>query len=360
MAISAFNIYLAGQNGNTEVTVVPDGMPASLPPAAFSALPREQVITPTLSPSSTEVPLPKPVVASPPRPATVTLDHLVKTFNRQAKHLAMATRQTMECHFKVAARHMNFERDVRDISLGDLRNLKSKLSEDHKPSSVNDIIFKGLGALFRLAIDDDLIERSPLERLKRSRKGEPDRKQPTWEQSQEIADAVAESSPETGIIVGFMRNFGVGQAEIKYLFGEHIDLRAGVIHFRRKKTGKPFDVPIFPHAKPFIESLNTTAPFQVGKPVVEWRNPRKALGSACERLSLPSFEPRALRRCFIVHCLQEGIDPRLVAKWQGHKDAKLIFSVYGKFIDHDYELAQAARLGGVTGETAAVGKVASV
>jgi hypothetical protein len=43
-----------------------------------------------------------------------------------------------------------------------------------------------------------------------------------------------------------------------------------------------------------------------------------------------------------------GIDPRLVAKWQGHKDAKLIFTVYGKYIDQNYEQAQAEKLGGAT------------
>jgi hypothetical protein len=167
-------------------------------------------------------------------------------------------------------------------------------------------------------------------------------------------------APETAIIVSFMRDFGVGQAEVKYLLGEHIDLTAQVIHFRRKKTGKPFDVPIFGHAKPFIEQLKCEGRLQTGRPVVAWRNPREALAAASERLGLPAYEPRALRRCFIVHCLQQGIDPSLVAKWQGHKDAKLIFSVYGKYIDREYEWAQAEKLGGVTTEAPAGGNATGV
>ncbi|HEV2393726.1 MAG TPA: hypothetical protein VG146_15340 [Verrucomicrobiae bacterium] len=340
MAISVLNAYVAGQNGNTEITVLPAGAPAVVPPA----VPQPQALTPP--PTSLVVPVPDRATAPGQVSAKVTLNDLVKTFTGQAKHLALATRQTMECHFKVAARFLDFDRDVRDIRVGDLRNLKSKLSEDHKASTVNDIIFKGVGALFKIAVEDEVIDRSPLEKLKRSRKGEPDRKQPSWLQSQQLVATVAESSPATGIIIGFMRNFGVGQAEIKFLLSEHIDTASGLIHFRRKKTSKPFDVPIFPHAKSFINAILAKGPLGVGKPVVEWRNPRKALATACERLSFPSFEPRSLRRCFIVHCLQQAIDPRLVAKWQGHKDAKLIFSVYGKFIDHDYELAQAGRLGG--------------
>src|SRR5208337_3209130 len=156
---------------------------------------------------------------------------------------------------------------------------------------------------------------------------------------------------ETAVITGLMRNFGVGQAEIRYLLGDHVDTENGIIHFRRKKTGKLFDVPIFPHAKAFIKQLKNQGRFQMNQPVIKWRNPRKALEAACQRLGLPSYEPRALRGCFIVHCLQQGIDPRVVAKWQGHEDAKLIFTVYGKYIDPGYERAQADKLGIASEET---------
>lgn len=277
--------------------------------------------------------------------ATVTLSDLIARFRAQWSYLAPATRSKLDCHFKVAGRYLDFGRDVTSIRLDDLRLLKSKLSDGRKPSTVNDTIFKALGALFSLALDDGIIERSPLERLKRAKRSETRREQPTWEQSQQIVDGVAESATETGRIVGFMRNFGVGQAEIKYLLGEQIDLGTHVIHFRRKKTGKVFDVPIFPHAKKFIELLKSEGRLQRGRPVVAWRNPRKSLATACEHLDLPDFEPRALRRCFIVHCLEMGVDPRVVARWQGHKDAKLIFSVYGKHIDAKYEQREADKLG---------------
>jgi len=354
MAISALNIYEAGQNGNMEITVLPDGVPSGpvQPNADFLARP------------PTERPLPMPALSAAVRVSGpemarqgVSLSSLVERFKSESRHLAAATREKFDSHFKVAGRYLDFDRDVASIKLGDMRLLKSKLSEGRKPSTVNDILFKAMGALFKIAGEDDLIDRSPLEKLAHSRKVEPDRQQPLWEQSQEIVDSIRTSSSETGVIAGFMRNFGVGQAEIKHLLGENIDADAGVIHFRRKKTGKQFDVPIFPHAKPFIEALKTEGRLQVGKPVVAWRNPRKALATACERLSLPSYEPRALRRCFIVHCLQQGIDPRLVAKWQGHRDAKLIFSVYGKFIDRDYELAQAERLGMATAKAVATGNM---
>jgi len=57
-----------------------------------------------------------------------------------------------------------------------------------------------------------------------------------------------------------------------------------------------------------------------------------------------SYEPRALRRCFIIHCLESGIDPLVVARWQGHKDAKLIFSVYGNQVNAEHERREAGKL----------------
>jgi integrase len=356
MAISAFNIFAAGQNGHTEITVHPPDHTEIrfIPPPEENALP-----SPTRLPSPTDAGAPQPTPspnptsspsASPEKTTNAkertghSLQSLTERFRAESGHLALATRDKLDCHFKVAARYLDFDRDVTNIKLADLRKLKSQLAEGRKPSSVNDILFKALGKLFEIAVEDEIIDRSPLDQLKPCRKTEPDRQQPSWEQSQLIVDAVNESLQESGLIVGFMRNFGVGQAEIKHLIGQHIDVEADVIHFRRKKTGKPFDVPIFPHAAQFIEELKKKGRLQVGKPVVQWRNPRKSLATACEHLGLPDFEPRALRRCFIIHCLQEGIDPRVVAKWQGHKDAKLIFSVYGKFIDRAYEQEQAQRL----------------
>jgi integrase len=200
--------------------------------------------------------LPERAAPAPPTSTSdVSLEALADRFRAESKHLAKSTRENMDYHFKVAGRFLDFQRDVTTIRLADMRTLKSQLAEGHKPSTVNDIIFKGLGVLFKLALEDDYIEKSPLEKLKRAHNEDADRQQPTWEQSQQILQSVTRSVTETGLIVGIMRHFGIGQAEIKHLKGEHIDLARGEIHFRRKKTGKLFDVPIFPHAKAFIESL---------------------------------------------------------------------------------------------------------
>ena len=337
MAISFFCGYAEFQNGNHEVIVLPEGIAPTLPGRQIEV---GAVRIETVAPASP----PNQNVSPEQGRASTTLNDLVARFRAESNGLAATTRENMNFHFRVAARHLDFGRNIRDIRVGDLRKLKSDLAEARKPSTVNDILFKGLGALFKIAVEDELIDKSPLEKLKRSKASEPDRAQPTWEQSQQIVDTVAQSAPETAIIIGFMRHFGIGQAEIMNLCGEHIDTDSGVIHIRRKKTTKVFEVPVFPHAKAFIERLKTEGRLQVGTPVVQWRNPRKAFESACKDLGLPHYTPRSLRRCFIVHALEIGVDVRLVSQWQAHSDTTLIFKVYGKHISKEHADRMAQKL----------------
>jgi len=232
MAISALNIF-ASENGNTEITVLTNEASQAVLHRQAELFPSTPV-TPSSVPDSVLSSLAMPAVERPTRNQSGnSLTSLVERFRGESGHLARSTRDKLDFHFTVAARHLNFDRDVASIELKDLRELKSKLSEGQKPSTVNDIIFKALASLFDMALDDGLIERSPIEKLKRARKGEPDRQQPNWEQAQQLAEEVANKSAESGLIVKLMLNFGVGQAEIKFLHGERVDEGKGVIHFRR-------------------------------------------------------------------------------------------------------------------------------
>jgi integrase len=45
---------------------------------------------------------------------------------------------------------------------------------------------------------------------------------------------------------------------------------------------------------------------------------------------------------FIIRALEKGIDPRVVAAWQGHRDATLILRVYGAWVNQDHAQRMAA------------------
>jgi integrase len=94
-----------------------------------------------------------------------------------------------------------------------------------------------------------------------------------------------------------------------------------------KKTTAAFFIPIYPQVRPLVERLcQDRKPneylFKIGQA-------RKALANACARLELPNFTQRSLRRMFITRCLEKGIDVKVVAQWQGHRDGgKLILDTY--------------------------------
>jgi integrase len=56
---------------------------------------------------------------------------------------------------------------------------------------------------------------------------------------------------------------------------------------------------------------------------------KKALASACRRLGFSPFSQRSLRRLFITRAIEKGVDVKVIAEWQGHKDGgKLILDTY--------------------------------
>jgi integrase len=56
---------------------------------------------------------------------------------------------------------------------------------------------------------------------------------------------------------------------------------------------------------------------------------KKALTGACRRLGYPRFSQRSLRRMFITCAIDRGVDVKVIAEWQGHKDGgKLILGTY--------------------------------
>ena len=65
---------------------------------------------------------------------------------------------------------------------------------------------------------------------------------------------------------------------------------------------------------------------------------------------MPRVEIRSLRRTLIIHLIQQGVELRLIAKWQGHTDARLILSRYGAYINPEHEQRELAKLNAAIGQ----------
>ena len=109
----------------------------------------------------------------------------------------------------------------------------------------------------------------------------------------------------------------------------------------RHKTRTGFVVPIFPQLRPLLEKLYSERRSDEGA-VFAIRDAKKALGGACRRLKLPNFSHRSFRRMFITRAIELGVDVKVIAEWQGHRDGgKLILDTYSHVrAAHNMRMAQ--------------------
>ncbi|HEX8294803.1 MAG TPA: tyrosine-type recombinase/integrase [Chthoniobacteraceae bacterium] len=159
----------------------------------------------------------------------------------------------------------------------------------------------------------------------------------------------------------FLGRAGIGQAEAVGLNWEDIDEKRDVIHYRRKKTGRDFNTPIFPWLKPLLKRLRKDAGPNPRGPVFKVKNVKKALRGATERLGLPHFTQRNLRAMRIKRLWEQGVDVKVIAAWQGHSDGgKLIMGTYTEVFGSNaesYERAQLAKAGAAEAAVARTGRL---
>jgi integrase len=198
---------------------------------------------------------------------------------------------------------------------------------------------------FQKALADRVVFENPAAQLKYAKRTKPIRLTPTWEQfNQIIADVRAQASnagaSDSGDFLEACGLLGLGQAEIRNMLREHIDLESGRIIVYRCKTDVGFVIPLFPQAASLITRL--CAGKKHSSHIFPIAQSRKALRHACKRLGFPNFTTRSLRRMFIVRALERGINPQVIAQWQGHRDGGvLILQVYGHVrSEHSNRMAQ--------------------
>ncbi len=206
------------------------------------------------------------------------------------------------------------------------------LSRYHFGSASRNLFISCIKAIFALAIRDRIIAVSPAAHLRYARREKPIRPTPTYEEFKAIiADVRGQpfnaDAQDSADFLEFLGLAGLGQAEASSLTRADVDFDAGRFITFRHKTSTGFAVPIFPQLRPLLERLcegkaNGDRVFKVG-------NAKKALAGACRRLGLAPFSQRSLRRMFITRAIEKGVDVKVIAQWQGHKDGgKLILDTY--------------------------------
>jgi len=196
-----------------------------------------------------------------------------------------------------------------------------------------------------MAVKDKVVLESPAKDLKYRRRDKPIRLTPTFEQFKQIVADVRsqtrnQESEQSGDFLEFIGLAGLGQAEVRGLRLADVDLDAGRMIAFRHKTRQGFAVPIFPQLRPLVEKLCKGKAHD--KRLFEQRDAEKALHNACKRLGFPRFSHRSFRRMFITRALERGVDVKVIADWQGHRDGgKLILQTYSHVRpEHSNRMAQ--------------------
>src|SRR5205823_2561862 len=186
--------------------------------------------------------------------------------------------------------------------------------------------------LFNSAVRDRIIVTSPAAHLRSAKREKPIRLTPSFEQFKAvIADVRAQQfnadAQDSADFLEFLGLVGLGQAEAGSLTRADVDFEAERIITFRHKTTTGFAVPLFPQVRPLLERLCQGKDHD--EPVFNIVDAKKALAGACGRLGYPPFSQRSLRRMFITRAIEKGIDVKVIAEWQGHKDGgKLILDTY--------------------------------
>jgi integrase len=184
------------------------------------------------------------------------------------------------------------------------------------------------------AVRNGVIADNPAEHMKYLKREKPIRLTPTWENFQTIvADIRAQpfnaDAKDSADFVEFMGLAGLGQAEIAGLKLSDIDFKHEQMTTFRHKTRTGFAVPIYPQLHLLLERIVSEATREGRERLFPIKDAKKAISGACKRLGMPNYSPRSFRRMFITRAIEFGVDVKVIAEWQGHKDGgKLILDTY--------------------------------
>jgi integrase len=191
-----------------------------------------------------------------------------------------------------------------------------------------------LRAVLTLAVRDRIIADNPVSHLTYLKREQPIRQTPSWDEFRAIVEDIRRQpfnadAQDSADFVEFIGLAGLGQAETATLTWGDVDFEREQITTFRHKTRTGFTVPLFPQLRPLLERLNGGGAHSPSERVFVIKDAKKAIAGACERLGFPPYTHRSFRRMFITRAIEKGIDVKVIAEWQGHKDGgKLILQTY--------------------------------
>jgi integrase len=236
------------------------------------------------------------------------------------------------------------ERKMAKIEPSTLERFHLKLVEGVSVGTSKEYL-EVIKAFFKHAKKNKVIGDDPSDEIEDTREREDrDEKIPELEQVKRIITQIrnepqSDTRDEAADFLTFLAGAGIGNGEAGELLVRDIDWKTNLIHFRRLKTKKHFDVPIYDSVRELL--TRRCQGLQPDDRVFTLKNIKKSLATACQKLGYDHFTHRSFRKFFITLALDSGADPRVVAKAQGHKNSKLVLEVYSEVTKKKMQLEAA-------------------
>lgn len=228
-----------------------------------------------------------------------------------------------------------YGRNVEEVKQSDVQKLINDYLEQEKYRTATKI-YQTLKAVFDYAVGEDLLERSPMRKLKAPKYEEQTGIALTLEEEREFIALVngSKCSPEIKAALLFLLYTGIRRSE---LAGARIE--GGFVSVVCSKVRKGFKerrriIPITPMLAQWLPQVN----------LEELRTVRPdALTQSMKRL-MPSHHLHELRHTFITRCQECGVPREVVSVWAGHAaDNTQTSNVYTHF-SAEYMKAQAQKV----------------
>ena len=163
----------------------------------------------------------------------------------------------------------------------------------------------------------------------------------------ELQDILWQLPRERAAHVCFMLATGARWSESVRAERADINIQEGRILIRGTKTKEAWRyVPVLEFFRPALNLVLETIPFdKKGRMFRPWLSAGHALPNACKRANVGAVTPNDLRRTAASWLRQAGIEPSLIAVFLGHKDTRMVETIYGKMPVDALGAAMRARLG---------------
>src|SRR5262245_13540311 len=220
------------------------------------------------------------------------------------------------------------------------------LSRYHFGSASRNLFISCIKEIFALALRDRIIATSPSAHLRYAKRQKRIRDTPSFEEFKAIVESIrsqkynGHDAQESANFVEFLGLAGLGKAEAAALRQSDIDWQRETITTFRHKTKSGFAIPIYPQLRPLL--LRRRRDGEPNERVFKIDNAKRAIANACRRLNLPQYSHISFRRMFIMRAIERGVDVKVIAECQGHKDGgKLILDTYSHVNRaHSHRMAQ--------------------